>query len=68
MNKPDNYLEQYKSLIVGKTVQQAEMLTMAEVRPVVEDAEERIITLEYNPNRINVEVKDGRITKLVSVG
>ena len=57
--------------LVGETVDQASVTAKdhgCEVRVVEEDGEEFAVTLDFNPDRINVAVEDGAITKIVSLG
>ncbi len=59
------------AMLVGETVDQASATAEdhgCEVRVVVEDGEQLAVTLDFNPDRINVAVAQGTITKIVSLG
>lgn len=58
--------------IVGLPEAEAEKLAAAEgdctVRVIVRDGESLPATMDFNPSRINVEVEDGKVTAIVSLG
>jgi hypothetical protein len=64
-------LEFDESIVVGLSVEEAE--TAAEeagftVRIARQDGEDLALTMDFIPNRVNVEVEDGVVTGVVSVG
>jgi hypothetical protein len=58
--------------IIGLSEAEAESLAGAEgdcvVRVIVRDGESLPATMDFNPSRINVEVEDGKVTEVVSLG
>ena len=57
--------------LVGKAVDAASAAAEdhgCELRVVQEDGEDLAVTLDFNPDRINVAVEEGTITKIVSLG
>ena len=57
------------SNVIGKTIFEAEQLhDCFDFRIVAVDGKSRIITMDYRLDRVNVEVEDGKITKVQGIG
>jgi hypothetical protein len=55
--------------LVGKTVEEASaLLGGAKVRVVEKDGEGLMVTMDYNPDRVNVAVAHGKIVRFVNNG
>jgi hypothetical protein len=56
---------------VGLTISEAEKilgdLSLTRIRPVIINGEHRVVTMDYDPNRLNVELTNDIITKVISL-
>ena len=60
-------VDAYIGLPLDEFTKAAEELGLT-VRVAREDGEDLALTMDYQPNRLNVEVADGVVTGVVSVG
>lgn len=49
--------------IVGKSEQEVKSILDVPIRVVSKDGESFILTCDYNPDRINLKIKNGKITE-----
>ena len=61
-NDQEQKLHNIAARIIGLTLQQARSI-YPNVREVIRNGQPLVITQEYNPNRINVETKNGKIIR-----
>lgn len=66
--------EEIKSVsdsIIGLDIVDAEYMAKKKgllIRPMCVDGQELLGTCDYRPNRLNIEVNDGKVSAVVSVG
>lgn len=56
---------------VGLTISEAEKIlekfNLSRIRSVIIDGKHKVVTMDYDPNRTNVELTDGIITKVIGL-
>lgn len=63
----DNKLEQYNNLI-GLTLEEAEKISGKDIRPRKVDGKSMVGTVDYRLTRLNVEIENNKITKILGLG
>ena len=55
--------ESLKESVIGKSEQEVKRILDVPVRVVSKDGESFMLTCDYNPDRINLKIKNGKITE-----
>lgn len=61
------YIEN-KVEIIGMDIERAKKTVHNPIRAVIIDGESQMVTMDYRPNRLNVETNDGKIIKIINCG
>lgn len=64
----DLFKDKTPSPILGLTVEEAIEKFSMDVRVVLDEHGYRVVTKDYKPTRFNVETRDGKIFKILSIG
>lgn len=66
----ENLIPELEKALIGKTITEAEEsdASWMSIRPIMIDGEHMIVTQDWNLGRVNVEIENGVITKVNSVG
>lgn len=64
----DKHFTDLENRLNGKTPIEGGDLTNYKIRVVRSDGQYRVVTRDYRRDRVNVEIENGIITKVISIG